>query len=136
MNMKRCSKHIHYSKVNVALNVEIVKDQGLFALWRGNIPNCYKLIIQNMSLVYIDKYMTSRTTNLSLLSTFATSVLSSFFTTLLAYPFEMVSTRMCSDMTRHGHKRIYSNTFETLMRIGYLDEGNSTSSRGSLPILN
>jgi len=45
---------------------------------------------------------------------------------LFSYPLEIVSTRMSSDMTRYGHKRIYSGTIETLMRIGYTDEANSS----------
>ena len=47
----------------------------------------------------------------------------------------MAFTRISSDMTRYGHKRIYSSTFETLMKIGYFDV-NRKNPINIFPILN
>ena len=71
------------------------------------MPNMYKLAIQNYS--YIALYEKLHTFNMSK-TDFA--IVSSSLSLMLSYPFEVGNTKMCGDMTRWEHKRLYSNSLE------------------------
>lgn len=52
--------------------------------------------------------------------TIKSAFMSSFISSILIYPFDLISTRMATDMSRYGHKRIYYSVYESLKRV--LDE--------------
>jgi hypothetical protein len=45
------------------------------------------------------------------------AIISSTLATICSYPFDLAVTRMSSDMTRYGHKRINSSAYELFTRI-------------------
>jgi hypothetical protein len=87
-------------------------------------------------MIYVDKYVTS---NLLKKKTYfnqlSGSVLASALTAIASYPLEIVYTRMSSDMTRYGHKRLYASTIDSLLKIGHFDT-KKKSSFGSFPLSN
>jgi solute carrier family 25 (adenine nucleotide translocator) protein 4/5/6/31 len=99
------------------IKLEIIKEQGLFALWRGNVANLYKLIFQSFTNIYfntkIQNYYNNKNKNkINFIQRLYTSCLTSTLSLLFSYPFELASTRISCDMTRYGHKRIYSSIGE------------------------
>lgn len=52
----------------------------------------------------------------TLFKQFLAFLLSSSISLIFSYPFDLVNTRMSADMTRYGHKKIYSSSLETLAK--------------------
>ena len=108
---------------NLLTILEIVKDQGLFSLWRGNLPNIYKQFTISFANILIYNRIQSHlklnenNNNNSFLSRLFSVTLSSFITHIFYYPFELANTRICGDMTRYGHKRLYSSVTEVFSKV-------------------
>ena len=51
------------------------------------------------------------------------------FTTLIVYPFDLVHTRISTDMTQRGQQRLFQTTFDCFNRT-HLDEGRSGLFKG------
>ena len=96
--------------------LEILKEQGLFAFWRGNLANVYKQLIISYANIFIN-HKIQKFENLNFFHKLFTSCLSTSLILLLAYPFELSGTRMTADMTRYGHTKLYSSSLEVFRKL-------------------
>ena len=90
---------------------KIVSEQGMLALWRGNNANIYKnlgLITLRVSLYDRIKnaympYDQSRYSGLEYYGRFfGSSLMTIGVTALITYPFDLIHTRISSDLTKKG----------------------------------
>ena len=51
-----------------------------------------------------------------------TAITSTTISQIFSYPFEIAHTRLIGDMTRHGHKKIYSSVTELFTKM--MEESN------------
>jgi hypothetical protein len=110
------------SKHQLITSIEIVSEQGFFSLWRGNSANIYRLLISSLGNILIYQQL-----GLKILkdNKYLASLVSSTISILLSYPFDLCKTRMCSDMTRYGNKRIYSSVPDLVSKIMHEDSNTS-----------
>lgn len=110
---------------------KIVKEQGFNTLWRGNNANLYRhFILISMNVSIFDrvkqKYMPqdpSRYQGLDFLWRYCASTgMLMGITAGLVYPLDLIHTRLTSDMTIRGDKRLYATTFDCFNRTN-IDEG-------------
>ena len=60
----------------------------------------------------------------------STSTICMGFTLLFTYPFELIHTRTCSDMSRKGQSRLFTTTFDCFNRTN-IDEGRWGTYKGA-----
>lgn len=117
---------------------KIVKEQGITALWRGNNANIYR----NMGLIAVrvtlfDKiknmYMPNDVSRYSGLDYYwryyASAAMCLGVTAALTYPFDLIHTRMASDMSKKGQSRLFITTFDCFNRTN-IDEGRKGLYKG------
>ena len=110
--------------------LEIISEQGVASLWRGNMPDVYKSTSQVLLKVcFYDKvkhafmpYSPSKYNGLDYYwrtATSATICMAMAF--MFTYPLDLIHTRMTSDMTKRGEPRLFTTTFDCFNRT-HLDE--------------
>lgn len=113
--------------------------------WRGNMANIYRTWIQlSLKVFFYDKiknyfmpYDTRKYKGFDFMwrATMAGTV-GSALTLLLSYPFDLVHTRMTTDLTKKGQKRLFTTSFDCFNRT-HLDEGRRGLYKGfELALLN
>ena len=99
------------------------------SLWRGNVANIYKIFIQSLTNILIyqkikfyylnpaKKSTTNAVSKLKYSEKLTASTISTFISLIFSYPLELAHTRMSGDMTRFGHRNIYSGISELFTKI-------------------
>lgn len=90
----------------------VPQEQGFFALWRGNIPNCVRIVPTYAlrftfmpSFQRIASYGSDPASPLSLQRQMVAGGLSGGATMLFTYPLDLLRTRLGADVRAHGHSR-------------------------------
>lgn len=118
-------------KGSVGTLLNIYKDQGASALWRGNNPHMYRLMtLFALQLTVNDRiknaYMPLGESRYSGLDYYWRYIAAGCFvwgfTAMLAYPLDLIQTRLSSDLLIKGKPRLYTTTFDCFNRT-HLDEG-------------
>mmetsp|Transcript_36515 Transcript_36515/g.36109 ORF Transcript_36515/g.36109 Transcript_36515/m.36109 type:complete len:217 (-) Transcript_36515:174-824(-) len=123
LQVSHLANYTGFTKPKGALSVlgRIVKDQGLIALYRGNMAMVYLTTSKMIaSIGFYDKFkrrlMPAGDNKYSGVNSawrrVAAAMLSGSITIALSYPFELFFTRITADMNGKGAKRLYSNTFD------------------------
>jgi solute carrier family 25 (adenine nucleotide translocator) protein 4/5/6/31 len=119
--------------------IEIASEQGVLAFWRGNNANLYKTWSQMMlKMLFYDKiknylmpYSAHKYTGIDFFWRAAASGTACMaLTTLLTYPFDLIHTRICSDLTKRGQPRLFRTTFDCFNRTN-IDEGRNGLYKGA-----
>jgi hypothetical protein len=93
--------------------IGIIKDQGFFSLWRGNLSNIYKqFAISYSNLIIYSKLMPNKDFKHHVMSI----IFSSFLCSVFYYPFDLVNTKMCGDMTRFGQTKLYPSVISVFSK--------------------
>ena len=89
------------------------------------MANIYKLFMQSFSNILIYKRLEYkyRNKNKNFIDKFLLATSSSFISLLFSYPYEVAHTKMCADMTRFGHNKIYPSVLDTL-KLSVQEESN------------
>jgi len=110
---------------------KIIGEQGMTALWRGNAPNIYRhLGLLCLQVTVYDRikhaYMPYDSSKYSGIDfywrVFASSSMILGLTAALTYPFDLIHTRLASDMSKKGQQRLYTTVFDCFNRTN-IDEG-------------
>lgn len=116
---------------SIQMGAGILKNQGVGAFWRGNMPQVYKMMSQMLLKVTLyDKIKHSIMPNdprkYSGIDFYWRACLSAVacmgVTTLVTYPLDLIHTRTSVDMTKKSATRLYTTTFDCFNRTN-LDEG-------------
>lgn len=78
------------------------------------MANVYRLFVQSMSSLFIYQKFLNKFSNT--LHPLTSAIISSSIGILVSYPFEVAYTRLASDMTRQGNKRIYSSLTDMIYK--------------------
>lgn len=109
----------------------VVSEQGIEALWRGNMANIYRNLVQiTLRVTLYDRikhaYMPndiSRYTGIDFYwRIFASAAMTMGITAAITYPFDLIHTRLAADMSKKDQTRLYKTTFDCFNRTN-IDEG-------------
>ncbi len=107
--------------------IDIIRDQGIFSIYRGNSASLLKHFFQCLSNVYIYQQISfmlyHNKKDLNSLEIIFSSALSSFIHVTFSYPFDLAHTRICGDMSRINYKRVNSSVLEVFTKC-ISDESN------------
>lgn len=102
--------------------VTIWNEQGIGNFLRGNMSNIYKFSTQAVVRAYIfERFALSKNNNsegVNFIKNIGVNTVVSFILLTVAYPFDLVHTRMTSDMTKQGKKRLYSTVPDCFKKAG------------------
>jgi len=100
--------------------IEILRDQGVFSVFRGNSAGLFRYFFQSLSNIYIYQQINfmlfQNRKDLSTTEIIMSSALSSIINITFSHPFDLAHTRICGDMTRINFKRINSSVLEVFSR--------------------
>lgn len=100
--------------------LELVRDQGIFSIFRGNSANLFKYFFQALANIYIFQQINfmlfQNRKDLTLKEIIISSSLSSFINVTISHPFDLAHTRICGDMSRINFKRVNSSVLEVFTK--------------------
>ena len=116
---------------------KIIKEQGFTTLWRGNNANIYRhLLLISCRVTLYDRikhaympYDKSRYTGIDYYWRYVASAAMIMSTAACTYPFDLIHTRLASDMSKKGETRLYTTTFDCFNRTN-IDEGRRALWKG------
>ncbi|XP_021294547.1 ADP,ATP carrier protein 1, mitochondrial-like, partial [Herrania umbratica] len=79
-----------------------IRNEGIFSLWRGNVPRATTHILAKVLQVKFDEYIASQESRWSTFQMKSAAVLSSVVNQFLVYPFLYAGTRMANDVKTTG----------------------------------
>ena len=110
---------------------KIASEQGVTALWRGNNANIYRsMVLIGLNVTIYDRikhaympYDSSKYTGIDYYWRLcASSAMIMGITCAFTYPFDLIHTRLVSDMTKKNQQRLFTTTFDCFHRTN-VDEG-------------
>lgn len=126
------------SGVTISNLSKVIREQGFSSLWRGNNVNMYRqLMLIGLNVTVYDKiknaYMPldqSRYSGIDYYWRFlGAASMTCSLTAAVAYPLDLIHTRISSDITKKGGQRLFTTTFDCFNRTN-IDEGRKGLYKG------